>query len=306
MSRKCCGQNLPPKVNEGRHIELSGSGTPQDPLTVSATTELSVEPNETFNLTLSGQGTLESPWLLEVRYASTSRFTDIGDVAIDNPDNGWVAAWDRAAQRWVAAPPAVVPPGTVYSGNGLTGDGSAGSPLTAVANGARYLQVTADGIGLSDGGLNAMIRPFDNAAARAAASPLPTIGTFSVLGTNPDQLDRWDGTTWQPVTNGNRKDIAPGQLLALSGPYAAGATTQYVAQLTITTDSTGAFVVIDADALADYSGVLACTVQETGTTPWHCQVDPGVDTVNGFAYRLSTGEALGNQVLTGVVTAILY
>lgn len=307
MSRGCCGGSSAPKITQGRHISTQGSGSTQDPVTISATTELSIQSNDTFDLSLTGNGNLESPWMLEVFFASTSSVSDLADFeAPEDTPNGYVAAWDRTNGQWHPAPPSVAAPGSVAAGNGITGDGSAPNPLTVKRDTTRYLQVTVNGIGLTDAGINRLVRTFPTAAARAAASPAPDITAVSILETAPDQLDYWDGSQWEPITGGYRRDIQPGQFMALSGDYAGGAITTYVAQLEATTDATGAFEVITADDLAGYAGVLAVTVQETGSEVWHCQPDAGTGNVIGIAYSVADGLPLTATTLTGVVTAVLY
>lgn len=303
---RCCRDTLPPRIEEGRHISTSGTGTSQDPLIVSADTDLTVADNPQFNLVLDGNGTLDSPWLLQVTYASGHRLDDLPDVATSGATNGQVLTWDSANARWVAAPPATAAPGSVSRANGLTGDGSATNPLSVVADAARYIRVTSAGVGFSDAGINAMIRPFSNATTRAAASPRPVLGSISVLATDPDLLWYYDGTTWTEITGGHGRDIQPGQLLALSGSYAGGAVVDYVAPLSVTTDASGAFVIIPSTALTGYSGVLHCSVQETGATAWHCQVRAGSNNLTGVAYRLTTGATYPSATLTGVVRALLY
>lgn len=307
MGRKpCCGSGLPPKIEEGRHVHVEGLGTPQDPLIISATTELSVQDNATFNLILDGNGTLEAPWQLQVAFAPTASIDDFADVDLAGAANGYVLTYDLATDTWKPGPPSTVPPGSVLHGNGVTGDGSSGAPLAAVGDGARYITVTAAGIGLNDGGLNALIRPFADATARASASPAPVVGTISVLASNPDQLDYFDGSTWIPITGGHSKDIQPGQLLSLSGAYAGGRTTDYVAQLSVVTDSTGAFEIIANTDLTGYSGVLHCEVQETGNTAWKCMVKAGTNNITGVARRLDSGAVFPGATLTGTVRALLY
>lgn len=306
MAKGCCGGGLPPKIEAGRHVTVDGLGTPQEPLIISVTTDLAVEDNEVFNLILDGNGELDSPWRLQAAFAPTATLNDLPDVQAVNPPSGYVLTWNTADQKWEPAPPSVVPPGSVLHGNGITGDGSAGLPLTAVGDGTRYIQITGAGIGLNDGGLNALIRPFIDAAHRASASPPPVEGTISVLASNPDVLDYFDGADWIPITGGNGKDIQPGQLLALSGGYAGGRTTDYVAQLAATTDSAGTFVVIDNADLAGYSGVLDCNVQETGTTPWKCVLRAGTNNIVATAYRIDNGAVYPGASITGTVRALLY
>lgn len=304
MRKGCCGGNLPPKIDEGRQIHVEGLGTPQDPLVISATTALSAQDNAVFNVILDGNGTLEAPWQLQIAFAPTASLDDLPDVAVTGALNGYVLTYDSTSDTWKPGPPSTVPPGAVLHGNGLSGDGSSGAPLVPIGNAARFIAVTASGIGLSDSGVNAMIRAFTDTTARAAANPAPVLGTVSLL-LNTGQLDYYDGTTWQP-TGRRGSDIHAGQLLALSGAYSGGKTTDYVAQLGFTTDATGAFVVVPSTDLAGYSGVLSASVQETGDAAWHCQVKAGTNNIVGVARSLVTGNPLINTTLTGTVRALLY
>lgn len=302
---RCCPGVLPPKIEEGRHVELTGTGTPQDPYVISATTMLDTIPNDTFNIIIAGNGTLEDPWQLSVIYATTSRLEDIGDVVQQDPTpNGYVLAWDATNARWQTAPPSVAPLGAVLTGSGLTGDGSAPNPLNTRTTG--YLVTTPAGINLSDLGINSLVRAFANATTRSNATPAPVAGAVSLLLSDPSQLWYYDGDSWEPITNGIRRDIQPGEFLALSGGYSGGATTQYVAQLSELTDSTGAFEVIPAADLVGYSGVLSCSVQESGATPWHCQVAAGLNNVIATAWDVTSGTVQPNVTVTGTVTALLY
>jgi hypothetical protein len=304
---RCCPDSMPPKIEEGRHIDVTGSGTAQDPLVLSATTDLDVQDNAVFNMILDGNGTLEAPWRLQVAYADTARLDNLPNVTVpDNTPNGYVLGYDQVNSRWVPVPPATAAPGSVSRSNGLGGDGSSGSPLIAVGDSTRFISVTAAGIGLSTTGINSLIRVFPTVAARTAASPAPGINTLSLVETDPDRLDRWDGTEWVTVSGGHNLDIKTGQLLELSGAYAGGSVTTYVKQLATVTDFNGAFEVIPADDLTDYSGVLECSVQETGTTFYHAQVAAGANNIVGFARRLGTEAAYPNASITGTVRALLY
>jgi len=305
---RCCGSagTCACKVEAGRQVAVTGSGTAQDPFVFNATTALNTEDTTTFDLSLFGVGTLDQPWVLRVDYAATARLDDLPDVNAASPNPGDVVTWDDVAGEWVSGPAATATPGAVLSSNGLDGDGSGGDPLVAVGEDARYIRVTGSGIGLSDAGLNRILRPFADEAARAAASPAVTEGAITVLQDDPSILWYFDGTEHVPVTGGIGMDVRPGQLLALSGPYAGGVTTRYIAQVNAVTDGTGAFVVIPSGDLADYSGVLSVYVQPTDTFGWHCSVQPGAGIISGVARRLDTGALYTGVTVTAVVEAVLY
>jgi hypothetical protein len=255
---------------------------------------------------LDGLVTLDSPWLLRVFFADDAGLTDIPNVDAPAPTNGQVLGWDSTLEQWTPRAASIAPPGAVLTGNGVDGDGSGGDPLVAVGNAARYISVTASGIGLSDAGLNALIRPFANEAARDAASPAVVEGTISILTSDPDRLEWYDGTDWHPITGGHGFDVQGGEFLDLSGSYDGGKVTDYIAQLDVITDSTGAFEVIPAADLSGYSGVLHVSVQETGDVAWHCQVKAGANNVTGVARRIDTGAAYPGAAVTGMVRAALY
>lgn len=305
---RCCGGtgSCACKIEGGKNATVTGSGSVQDPYVVASDVALSVEDSTVFDLGLTGQGTLDSPWVLTVGYAATAGLNNIPDVNAPTPTNGWVLTWSNLEQRWIPGPPTTANAGTMTHDTSLFGDGSIGNPLGARPNETRYITTTASGIGLNDAGVNRLVRPFADAATRASASPAPTIGAISILNSVPGRLDYWDGSAWQPITNGIGLAIQTGQFLSLSGAYAGGQVIQYVAQFSATTDVNGLFDVIPPANLSGRAGVLSVMVQESGTTAWKCIVHAATDRVTGTAYRVDTGAPYGGVVLTGVVTALLY
>jgi hypothetical protein len=259
-----------------------------------------------FDLGISGDGTLESPWILRVGYAATSQLADVPDVAETAPSNGQVLAWNSSLQQWVPSAPATTAAGLINHDGSMTGDGSTGSPLAVKPNTARYLSVTTSGVGVSDAGVNALVRVFPDAATRAAASPVPTTNTISLLNSNPGQIDYWNGATWQPITNGIGVDIQPGQFMSLSGAYNGGPVTHYIDQFSTTTDGSGLFEVIAAADLSGYAGVLWVSVTPRGTTPWMAMVHADTNRVTANAYRIDTGAAYAGVAIDGMVSALLY
>lgn len=305
----CCGQSSALVIDEGRHIQITGiPGSTQEPFTISATTELDVEPNQTFVMRLTGDGTLDSPWRLEVLFAGTASINDLPDVNTSGATNGQVLALNISTGRWEPAPPAITAPGLIVTGLGLTGDGSAPSPLTAVGVQSRFVQVGSSGISLTNGGIRSLHRQFNNAAARAAADPVEAEGNISSLLTEPGRLQWFDGAAHHDIiTPTMPAPESTGQMLSLSGAYAGGPIKIYTSQLSVTTDSTGAFEVIPSEDLESYSGVLSCHLQETGAgVPWKAMLAAGTANIIGIARRLDTGATYPGAVLTGVVTAHLY
>lgn len=305
---RCCGSSgtCACKISGGRHINVSGTGTSQDPFVVSSNATLAVSDSTTFDLGLSGTGTSDDPWVLQVGYANGSRLTDVPDVNAASPTDGHVLAWNETSGFWEPIPATVAEAGAVATDQSLSGDGSLGAPLAVRPDDTRFITVTVNGVGLSDDGLNAIIRPFADATARAAASPAPEIGAVSMLLSEPGRLDFWDGADWSPITNGLQLDVKPGEVLALSGSYAGGTVTQYVTLLSETTDVNGQFTVIPAVDLTGYAGVLSVHVQPVGSIGWTAVVDADTDRIVGTAYRLDDGTPYAGYTLSASVSALLY
>lgn len=308
---RCCGQagTCACKVTGGRHVQVGGTGTAQDPFTIDALTSINVSADEQFLFALTGEGTLSDPYVLHVGYAAGASLDGLPDVNAPAPTNGYVLAWDEASGTWVPAPPTTAAAGGTSTGNGIEGDGSAGAPLEVTADNVRFIQVGTNGVGLTDAGINSLIRAFPDDAARAVADPPPVAGTLSVLADNPSRIDYYTGAEWLPIDNGVTLDIVPGQMLALSGPYVENApVSQRVQQLDVTTDALGDFEVLGTDDLLDYAGVLSVHVQEMGEVGWKATVRP--DDVNGVvmgrAFRLDDGTAYDGMTLQAMVTAWLY
>jgi hypothetical protein len=306
MARCCGGATCACKVEAGRHVTITGTGSAQDPFVIAADTHLETEDTNQFQLVLNGNGTLASPWVLQVLYNASAGLSGLPDVDAETPSNGEVLGWNNTSGQWEPQAATTAAPGAITAGNGLDGDGSGGDPLIAIGNTARYITVTASGIGLTDSGLNQLIRRFSDTTARDAASPAVIEGTISILDSDPYRLERYDGVEWVPITGGMGRDI-DGQLLATSGDYAGGPTTTYTRMISVNTDGTGLFTVIPAGNLTDYSGVISCKVQPTGTgTPWQAMVTTGGGAVTGRAIRMSDGAAHAGATITAVVEAILY
>lgn len=306
MARCCGGSGNQTKIEAARHVEVTGTGRATDPFVIEVQTELVTDDNERFRLTLHGEGTLASPWVLGVEYADSHRLTDLPDVEAEAPSNGYVLGYDEANERWVAAPPVTAPPGALVTTDGVVGDGSAGLPLGAEGDSSRFIVVTSGGIGLSDSGINHLIRQFDNVAARDAANPAVFSRTIVNLDSDPTRLWRYNGVDYDLISGGMSSDVE-GQFLSLSGAYAGGEVVAYARQLATSTDGTGAFVAIPASDLAEYSGVLSVSVTPTGSgVAWTPMVKSGAGVVSGVARRVADGTTLAGANITAMVSALLY
>ena len=218
---RCCGSagSCACKIEGGRNITVTGVGSSQDPVVIAADVALGIEDNKTFDITLTGNGRLESPWMLSVDYASTASIDHLPDVDVAGAINGNVLAYNTATKKWEAAPPTTAAAGGMTTDLSLDGDGSVGDPLMVRPNAARYLMVDPNGLGLTNEALNRMLRFFPDAPTRASDPLAPVLGTLSMLATAPGVLDYYDGDTWEPLHNGIRLDVKPGEMLALSGSY---------------------------------------------------------------------------------------
>lgn len=303
MPRCCQGATCACRIQAGTGITITGSGTSQDPFIVTAGSPLSVTDNTTFNLTLDAANNLT------VTYAATAKLDDLPDVNAAAPTNAQVLGWDSATSKWTARAPTTAASGSVQHNTSLSGDGSAGTPLAVVVDTARAMVSGATGVGLSDAGINQLVRGFANASARDSASPVPDMNALSMLDTVPGQVDYWNGVSWQPVVDKVAVDVA-GQFLQLSGPY--GGTdrlTMIVRQVNTISDAAGVFTVLDAATVAPYGGLVSVQFQESGSSPWKAVCYPDTDHVSAVAYQLldpSGGLPWATQVITGTVQAWAY
>jgi len=307
---RCCGSTgtCACKIVEGNHVSVTGSGTSQDPFVVAGDLALNPVAGDTFTVGITGAGTLDSPWAIEVYYSPGAQLSDLPDVGDVPPTNGQVLGWSDAEGAWIPQPPTTATPGGVVTDTSLNGDGSTGAPLAVRPHAARYIQVSADGVGLTNDAINQMVRVFADATARAAASPAPRLGTISVLDSDPGRLDFYDGTTWLPIDNGISLAVQPGSLLELSGPYAGGRVWDWVDQISVVTDASGDFTILSATDIGGFAGVLTVNFQETGTTAWKAVVraDDPTSTIIGRAFNMLDGTALAGFTATGTVRALLY
>lgn len=289
------------------HMIVTGSGSANDPFLLSADVALAVQDNNQFDLTLSGAGDSADPWVLETAYASTAKLTNMPDVNAPAPTNGQVLGYDAASSKWIAQPPTTAAAGSVSHGPALSGDGSAGAPLTVVPDAGRLIQTSTSGVGLSDAGMAAVVQHFADATARTAMVPAPALNSLSILASNPGHIDYFDGSTWKPLLT--QVSIIPPSpvFMQISGPYAGGPMTIKVVPVSLTADASGVFTVLSTTDLTGFAGVLSVMFQETGTLPIKVVIRPsGGTTVVGTAFNLSDGSPAANANVTGYVNVGLY
>lgn len=262
--------------------------------------------NSVFDMTVSGAGTIASPWVVSAAFAATAKLDDLPDVNAPAPTNTQVLGWDSATSKWTARAPTTAASGSVTHDTSMSGDGSGGLPLQINEDAAGFLVTAAGGLGLSDNGKNRIVLHYANAATRTA-SPLvtPILNSLSVLDSAPGAIDYWNGAAWVPQGQ-YKTDFGTGQLLALSGAYTGGRLTQMIRQVTGTTDSLGMLTVLSATDLTGYAGVLSVAYQPTGIGVYIPIVQTTTTEVKAHHYQIATGADLQFQAVTGVVTAWLY
>jgi hypothetical protein len=298
-------------IEAGQHIQIAGTGSPGDPFVVIGDVDLEVTDTSVFNLTLNGAGTLASPWELSVGFAATAALNDLPDVNAPAPANGQVLGWDSATGQWTPRAPTSAASGAVLHDPSLAGDGSAGTPLQVAEDPDRMLATSAGGLGLSDTGMNSVVRRFADDAARDAAAPAPVPNALSILGTSPGQVDYWDGSQWLPASQ-FKMEMAGQEMLALSGSYTGTErVTLMVRNVTETTDTAGVFDVISSADLAGRGGVITAYVQAMSDSlsipvPFSVMLAPDAGAVRGVAFRLDDGQPAPSTPVRATVTAFLY
>ena len=314
MSPRCCGgASCSCVVDEGMHIQITGTGSAADPFVITGDIALQAQDNTVFDVSLTGLGTIAVPWQLSVNYAATAKLNDLPDVNAPAPTNGQVLGWDTATSQWTNRAPTTAAAGTIT--HDTSGDGSAGASLQVNEDPARLLATTPAGLGLSDTGVNQLARKFADATARAAASPAPTVNTLSLLGSSPGQIDYYDGTTWKSAGGAFLLGPVTGQeMYQMSGPYAGGRLTVLVAHVSAITDTNGIFDVIDSTTLAGRAGVMSATVQPIADAngllgvpaPYVVVLSGEGGALRGRAYTISDGVPLAAAQVTCTATAFVY
>ena len=305
MPRCCGGAGCSCVVVSGLHIQVSGDGSGNDPYTIIGDVALAVGTGTQIQLALAGQGIEASPWVLTGDYAATATLDGLPDVNAPAPTNAQVLGWDSATSKWTPRAPTTAASGSVTTGTSLSGDGSGGSPLAVRHDSARFTQTNASGIGLTDAGINSLVRHFADATARSSASPAPILNTLSVRDDAPGQVEYYTGSAWASV----RMPVnASGQLLNMSGAYSSQPVTLMVRQISVTADAAGLVELLSVTDLTGKSGVLACWFQKTGSASptFDVAVVPAVNKINGIVHSMADGLIRPSQPITGTVVAWTY
>lgn len=307
MPKGCCeGASCSCKIETTGRLDVTGSGSANDPFVLSLEAEITGKVNQTFDTSVTGSGSEVDPWVVETEFAPTARLDDFPDVNAQGPTNGQVLAWNTTTSHWEPAAPTTAATGAVQHDGTLVGDGSAAIPLGVVPITSRLLGGYTNGVGLSDAGMAAVVQHFANATDRTTVLPSPVLNQLSMLDTGPGTIEYWNGTAWVPLPGQTLFSVS-GQLLSMSGSYAGSQVTVMTRQINATTDANGQFDALSVADLTGRSGVLTCTLQETGTgTAWKGMVFPSVNRIVGIAYRLTDGSLLSGVPVTGTVQALVY
>lgn len=312
MPRCCGGASCSCVIQEGPHIQVVGTGSASDPFVIVGDVDVEVVDNSVFNLTLEGLGTVESPWTIEMDYAATATLNDLPDVNAPEPGTGEVLGWDSSLGQWTPRAPATAAPGAVLTDASLSGDGSTLAPLQAREDPDRMLATRTAGLGLSDTGMNSIVRRFADATARNAANPAPVTNSLSMLDSNQGQIDYWNGTAWGPAGMFAFAMIGA-ELVSWSGSYTGAQRVSFLVRNTSTiTDENGVFDAIPASDLATKAGVLTAICQPTAASPSSIAVPftvilaPEGSALRGVAYRLDDGTPVALSPIAVTVIALVY
>lgn len=133
----CSGSTCSCLITAGAGVAVSGTGTEANPYVIDVVgSDISgtvrVQDTATVDMSLTGSGSTADPYVLSA--AATLALTQLTDITSgDTPASGDVPVWNGST--WDFAPPPTTPPGAVNVGEGLTGDGSAPSPLRVATSG---------------------------------------------------------------------------------------------------------------------------------------------------------------------------
>lgn len=311
MPNCCGGASCACVLTEGDHIVITGSGTSQDPFIVTADLDLAVVDNTVFNLTLSGAGTVASPWVLAVAFAATAKLDDLPDVVITSVANAQVLGWDNATSKWTNRAPTTAASGSVQHDTSLAGDGSGGSPLNVVTDENYDITTRSTGIGLTDAGRRQSVRRYASAAARTADATLaPALNSLSILDDSPGVVWYWTGSAWAQTASSFDSQVIGTAFLQLSGAFTTQRMTRVLKKLSATTDGLGSFDVLTAADLSGKAGVLG--VQFTATDPtqvgaaFQAILFPNVTKVSAIARRMDDGTPWAGVAVNGLVEAWVY
>ena len=130
-----CGGSCSCSLKVGTGLTLTGSGSLDNPFLIQIDggfqDTFTVEDTATIDLRLNGAGTALDPFVLRADASvSMGQLTDVNDPE-GTPASGDTVVWvtDAGDPHWEFRPPPPNPAGAVNVGPGITGDGTLGAPI---------------------------------------------------------------------------------------------------------------------------------------------------------------------------------
>jgi len=240
MAAGCCGTSVNDvRIVGGNGIEVSGSGSTSNPFliqngTSALLTGIRVLDTNSVNFTLTGSGTPDDP--LTFRADTTARLQDLTDVNDPaGPTTGdvpvWVAPAGGLEGHFEFRPPPVAPAGAVSTTRGIRGIGSAASPIGVATSGEWGAEDLA-GLG-SDSTVGLSIYVDSAGELRAAPPSGGLVSTWATLAGKPSAFTPTAHThTASQISdpenldagriNGRRVFVQQGQPAAPAGGWKTG------------------------------------------------------------------------------------
>lgn len=316
---KCCGDTCNCTVRQDvddrgfNPLKVTGQGTNSDPYVI-VFRGIHID-SSTGAIAHSVSYDPDTGYTIELNLGYGATLDSLADVGVATPSDGQVLAWNGSAQRWRAQDPVTAPTGSVVTGNGISGDGSSGSPLAALADSAHGIEVDATtGLRLTDAILSEVVLHYPDQTTRNNDAGPFILNQMSMLDNNPGAIDYWTGTEWVPMLL--LQSVTGAELRQVSGAYVENTpTTLYVKQLSDVTDANGVVTLLTAAELSGFAGILSVHVQPvveasyvTGAVTWHMSVNLQASATDlmGVAFATDGSGEWVNQPVTGVITAYLY
>lgn len=184
-----CGGSCSCSVKVGTGLTLSGSGSLDNPFLIEIDggfqDTFTVEDSATVDLRLNGAGTAFDPFVLTANASLTmGQLSDVQDPE-GAPSAGDTVVWITNAgdPHWEFRPPPPNPAGAVNVGSGMLGDGTAGAPLRPNL------------LGTSAGGTTAGLEVYvDSAGVLRAVTPVAADVEWDSVQDKPTHFPANDST----------------------------------------------------------------------------------------------------------------
>lgn len=316
---RCCGDSCVCKLVGGEDVNghtpmsILGTGTLSDPFSIAFT---GVDVDDTASVNMSVAWDADRGYVISATAVTGGTLAALSDVAVGSQTNGQVLSWHSATSKWIPAAPTTAPGGALTTDNSLTGDGSVGLPLEVQHQSGRFTGTFSSGIGMTDAGIQQLVRTFATAAARTAADPSPELNALSVLDTDPGVINYWDGTAWQTLNTGSGATglgfvVIGDAQVPMSGAYTGGPVTMLVKGFNTTLESDKTFIMFTAADLAPYAGILGAWADMDSLNPSgvgsgtpEIYYFTGPISINGLSYQHNSNVNPPN--VSGTAYALVY